>query len=636
MTEDYKDSLFGYITGNVPYEPVSDNSIQLEDTQLVDLVEGENRQTGVLKYLLKDTNGNENGLVLYVYNIEDQETGHNRSYWEMKTISGDYIKTFTEFTSGAELPWIADILVEDDGTLFIATYPGTTSFPHRIMILNNICNKISGEYVVKIRKSYDIDDYTGESALYVDKIYKSLTEAKYILVGHENVSGGNSKKFEILECTINVGAENEYNFIDNLSSIGGSPWVYDTYIKWNVDGEYKLKILVATQETPQNYINELIKDYTSTTLEHNFDSPCNNTNNTRFLYSEYEQLVLGVYYDSTSRNLFYSVIYILGQNATITQEYELIETYSSGTSVNLNDFSHFNIKNDILYLPLIKNDGKVYMYAYKARYYEDQSYETYNVSDKMIYDSIDPSKLTKGLCEIIVNKVYELFNLYTFVDILDGGTQHSNAHLLNQYVLPSSPYKISANQYYPNLSILRDNDKILFARTLYNLIRQQNTITSTVNVPNLMLNDNQITKEQLLAKEYNMIDEDNETIEKNIYEDLLINFNDTITVVNNNTDNNVVNTEASVDIVKDLISRELNKMMLKYRIVYQDNTSEVIELPTPTIEDRVATYNLVVGSNKAINRIEFISWDETTTYVIITLNVEANKVYIINQKVRVR
>ena len=116
----------------------------------------------------------------------------------------------------------------------------------------------------------------------------------------------------------------------------------------------------------------------------------------------------------------------------------------------------------------------------------------------------------------------------------------------------------------------------------------------------------------------------------------MINFNDTITVVDNNTNNNVVNTEASVDVVKDLISRELNKMMLKYRIVYQDNTSDVIELPTPTIEERVATYNLVVGSNKAINRIEFISWDETTTYVIITLNVEANKVYLINQKVRVR
>ena len=453
------------------------------------------------------------------------------------------------------------------------------------------------------------------------------------------VSSGTRKIFEVLEATINVGAENEYNFIDNLAGINGSPWVYDTYIKWNVDGEYRLKILVGTNETPQPYINELIKDYTSTTLQHNFDSPCNNTTSTKFLYSEYEQLVLGVYYNTTNRKLYCSLIFINGQIANIWQEYELIDTYSSGTSVNLNDFSHFNIKNDTLYLPVIKNDGKVYMYAYRARYYEDQSYETTNVCNKMIYDSIDPTKLTKGLCEIIVNKVYELYNLYTFVDILDSGTQHSNAHLLNQYVLPVSPYKMSANQYYPYLSILRDDDKILFARTLYNLIRQQNTFTSTVNVPNVMLNDVEIKKEQLLAKEYNTIDEDNETIEKNIYEDLLINFNDTITVVDNNTNNNIVNTEASVDVVKDLIiEREMDKVMLKYRIVYQDNTSEVLELPSPTIDDenRIATYNLIIGSHKAINRIEFISWDETTTYVIITLNVEANKVYLISQKVRVR
>lgn len=632
MTEDYKDSLFGYITGDVPYEPVSDNSIQLEDTHILEVVEGENRQVNTLKYLLKDSNGNENGLMITVYNIEDQETGHNRSYWELTTISGEYIKTLNYFTSGVELPWVADILVEDDGTLFLVTYPGTTSFPNRIMMLNNISNKVNDDYVVKIRKSYNIEDYIGESAFYCDKVYKSLTEAKYILVGHERLNSGVNAKYEILEATINVGAENEYNLIDNLSSITGSPWVYDTYIKWNIDGEYRLKILVGTNETPQPYINELIKDYTSSTLEHNFDSPCDDTLNTQFLYSEYEQLVLGVYYKSSTKELYYSLIFINGQIADIWQDYELIDTYSSGNEPELRRFSHFNIKDDILYLPITKNDGKTYMYAYRARYYEDQSFETSNVCNKLIYNGG-----TYGVQEMAVSKVFELFNLYTYVDILDGGNQHSNAHILNQYVMKSGEGRIAMEQYYPYLSILRDNDKILFARTLYNLIRQQNTITSTVNVPNVMLNDSQITKEQLYTEWYNQLDDNTETIEKNIYEDLLINFNDTITVVNNNENNNVVNTEASVDLVKELIvNKDYNKIMSKFRIVYQDNTSIVDTLPTPTIEDRIATYHLVVGSTKPINRIEFISFDETTTYIIITLNVEANKVYIINQKVRVR
>lgn len=632
MTEDYKDSLFGYITGDVPYEPLTDYKIQLEDTHVLEVVEGENRQVNTKRYLLKDSNGNENGLIITVYNIEDQETGHNRSFWELETISGEFIKTLSYFTSGVELPWVDDILVEDDGTLFLATDPLSTQFPNRIMMLNNISNKVNDDYVVKIRKSYNIRDYVGESALFVDKVYKSLTEAKYIIVGHEKLSNGQRAIFEVLEATINVGSENEYNFIDNLSAISGSPWIYDTYIKWNVDGEYKLKILVGTAETPQNYLNELIKDYTSTTLQHNFDTPCNNTTNTKFLYSNYEQLVLGVYYDTTARKLYYSLIFINGNNASVWQEYELIDTYASGNLPELRRFSKFNIKNDTLYLPITKNDGKTYMYAYRARYYEDGSFETDNVCNKLIYNSG-----YYGIHEMVVNKVFELFNLYTYVDILDSGTQHSNAHILNQYVMKSGEQRIAMDQYYPYLSILRDNNKILFARTLYNLIRQQNTITSTVNVPNVMLNDSQITKEQLYTSMYNQLDDNTETIEKNIYEDLLINFNDTITVVNNNENNNVVNTSASVDLVKELIiNRDYNKIMNKCRIVYQDNTSIIEDLPTPTISGRIATYHLVVGSTKAINRIEFISFDETTTYVIITLNVEANKVYIINQKVRVR
>lgn len=633
MTEDYKDSVFGYITGNVPYEPVYDPTIQLEDTHILDSVEGENRIQGT-RYLLKDVNGEENGLVLYVVNIEDQETGHNRAWCQIETIQGEVLKVISYFTSGAELPWIADVYVEDDGTLFICTLPESTSFPHRIMMLNNPSNKINGEYVLKIRKSYDIADYVGESAFYCDKIYKSLTEAKYILVGHERLSSGTRALYEILEATINVGSENEYNLITTSEgAIQGSPWIYDTYIKWNIDGEYRLKILVGTNETPQNYINELWKDYTASQLTHKYDISCNNTLDRRFLYSEYEQLILGLYYQSTSRKLYYSLIYS-GTYVNLVDDEDLIETYSSGNIPDLQRFSHFNIKNDTIYIPITKNDSKTYMYAYKAIYYEDGSYSTYRVCNKKIYDSG-----YFGTQELIINNVYELYNLYTFVNIQLSSTTYMNAHLLNQYVIPYAPQKIDSNQYYPYVSILRDDDKILFARTLYNLIRQQNTITSTINVPNQMLNDDTIKKELLYSRTYNTIDDDSEEIEKNVYENLLINFNDTYTVVNNNDNQNIVNTMASVDLVKDMvINRGWEKEMLKFRIVYQDDSEAIDYLPTPTMDDdnRIAEYYLVIGSDKPINRIEFISLDETTTYLIITLNIDANKVYKISQKVRVR
>lgn len=625
MTEDYKNRLFSYISGS-EYTTPYDNDIQLENSILLSTEEG-----GVdhpnLKYLLKDNNGVENGYILYIDNIEDQETGHLRSIFRLRQIDGTYVKDIQRTTSNEELPVVEACYVDTDGTLFIKTSSTSTKFPNRIMLLNNICNKIDDDYKVKIRKSYNIQDYYGESAFICYSIYKSDVEAKYILIGYETLQGGARKIYEILECTINVGAENEYKLIDNLSSIAGTPYIFDTYLKWNTNGEYRVKILVGTNESPP-YINELLKDYSSEQMIHNFDKQVNNLSYRKYKYSTYEDLIVGIYYDTTARKLYESVIFVSGTSAGLYDD-EVLDTYSSNHVPDIQKFDKFNVKEEYLYLPITRNNGKTYIVIYYARSNQG-SWSVYKKCDKQIANN----NIYYGLSEIIVNKQYELNNLYTFNNT--NSTPTITYVYLNQYVLYNSAVSMYPENYIPNIGILRDNQKIVLSRKLYNCIRQQNTITSTIDIPNLMLNDTTIKKEQLIANGNNMIDDNNEDITKNIYEEVLVNFNDTYNIVNNNNNTNQINTNGSTQLAKCLLDRT-DIVMTKFRIVYGDNTSETAYLPEPTIDsdNRIAEYSFVIGTQKFVNRIEFISQYEDIIYLILTLNVDANKIYRINQKVRV-
>ena len=632
MTGDYKDKLFQYLFGTLPYVP-GDNEIQLENTIDLYEVEGENKRVGQ-QYLLKDNNGVENGLILEVHNIEDPETGNNVSYLTIKDIKNGDTSYIEYTTSGVQLPQIDAMYIEDDGTIFLKTADQSTNFPYRIMMINNISNKVNNTYVFKIRKSYDIGDGFN-TAFYVQKIYKSLTEAKYLLVGYELRDSGNSKLFELLECTINVGSENEYK-LSSSNKKTGNPFLYSTYCKWNSDGEFKLKILLADSN---NYITELVKDYgdESTNLTDNFNKASSDVANRRLIYTTYDNLIMGIHYISSSRELYTNVMFISGNNVNIYDD-ELIDTYSSSNIPDIQDFSSYNVVGDYLYMPITKNDGKTYMYIYQA----ESSIGSWAVN--RVCDNEITTYGNYGVHPIIVNKQYDLTNLYSFINV-GSGIENFCYHINNQFVLYSSEMVGGLDFIQPKLGILKDNTQILFARELYNLIRQQNTLTSTINVPNQMLNDNTIKKEQLIAYNNGIIDSVDEDIVKNVYENVLINFNDTYTIINKNNNMNLINTEAAVGILKDWVNMfnldptaGYNKIPDKFRIVYQDDTTEVGYLPTPTLDNdnRIAEYYLVISSIKPINRVEFISEDELTTFIIITLNIEANKIYKIRQRVRVR
>lgn len=634
MTEDYKLKLFNYINNNYQEIAPASNYYQVEDMIELSFDEG-GLEHSSLKYLMKDANGVENGLILYVDNIVDQGTGHHRSIYKLRKIDGTYIANIQYTTSGEELPETEAVYVEDDGTLFIKTATTSTTFPNRIMMLNNICNKINNNYIVKIRKSYNISNYYGDSTLYCTNIYKSLTEAKYILVGYEKLSSDTKRKVEIMECTINVGSENEYNLINNLTAVNGRLQIFDCFIKWNSDGEYRLKILINTNETSK-YIREYIKDYTQTTLSQNAQMLETYANFT-YCYTNHDDIIYGMHTTTgSSFNRIYAQVFTVSGGNIETYIILGIGTYPTSVIPDISAFSKLNVVDDEIYIMITDNDGTHLIIL---------GITSYGSIDYKVQKNINLSNIAYGLSEVIVNKQYALTNIYSFNNTRTSSQvpQINTYTCLNQFVLKLGAAQ-NLNSFVPKVGILRNDSMIAFARELYNCIRQQNTITSTIDVPNLLLNDTTIIEEQLVAKANNTIDDNDMTINKNIYEELLVNFNDTYTIIDNNNNNGIVNTNGSAQLAKQFVdiisdpSTGYDKMMTKFRVVYGDGTTIVGDLPTPTIDqaNKIATYKFVIGTEKFVNRIEMISFDETMIYQTITLNVEANKVYLIKQKVRVR
>lgn len=638
MTEDYKNSIYRHFFGTPIFPPYPEYAIDLEDTITLGMQYNELWSNTNL-YLLKNNDGEENGLILQVMKESMEVSGVtvSWSHFRIKKMDGTILTTIDYTTSGEKIPGISCLYIEDDGTIFIKTNGDSETFPNRLLMINNICNKVNDEYVFKIRKSYNISSYI-ESDFVTRKIVKSPLESKYVLVGYYPYRDGGQDvvKIKELECTINVGAENEYNVYEltNLLPQDGFKY-YDIIVSWNSNGEHQSKILVGF--TTYNIIDEYIKSFTSDEYTISFGIEVNDVSNREFIYTINSELMIGLYRDTSQRYIWFDYIMNTSSGAYLISE-GVLASYEEGKSFYIG-ISPFSFANDRVYIPITKNDGKTYLIIYEAAY--DSGVASVNkLCDEEIIGQINGAMY--GTHPVMTNRIYMLRNIYSFINIQPNSQifNFNCLHLMNQYTYDS--YEQSGGyDYISSMGILRDsNNHILFARDLYNRIRQQNTITSTINVPNLMLNDVVIKKEQLISLANTVMDNISEDIEKNVYENLLINFNDIFTVIDDNNDEGIILQDSSNYIVRDIINKDIEwsgARIYKYRVVYQDNTSEVYELEDPTEDDenRISEYTISLYTKKETSRIELINWDEDAILFTIPFNVNVGNYYTIKQKVRV-
>jgi hypothetical protein len=194
------------------------------------------------------------------------------------------------------------------------------------------------------------------------------------------------------------------------------------------------------------------------------------------------------------------------------------------------------------------------------------------------------------------------------------------------------------NSLVPKYSNLYDeNGNIIFSRNLYNLSINGRTTTSTIEVPNTLLNDTTIAQQNLLSETNMTMNNNVDNITKNIYETLNINFINTITMQDNDNSINLIGASrlnASATSTNDYSQSQIGY----YRLNYIDGTSEDFKINSTeytSIDEYSGTYNFAVYVKKAINNINILSNDKTTVYATLNLVLEVGKNYEITQNVEV-
>ena len=259
-------------------------------------------------------------------------------------------------------------------------------------------------------------------------------------------------------------------------------------------------------------------------------------------------------------------------------------------------------------------------------------YFSYYISTGNNYGNDLFGVIAKGNLYTLTSSLTIGYGDYVYFFVLNTYNIHKILMPLNSYLdivefqydpngYNGTPYK-DTNMFIPYRMEIYDNDypaSLLFDRGLYNLKVYSNVTESTFNIPNTMLN-NEVIYQTILYGEtnYSLVDE-LININKNIYENLMINFFNSIVVKDYtgriyNAGGSRVND--SISKTNDMNNASVNKI----KLFNNDSTTYTYLLPAPTIvgsgNPMTITYEipLNVASDGYVLKYQILSNDENTLY----------------------
>lgn len=668
MTDDYKGKLLRYFTNNLNEEAGIDepeferqNPILKEDiiSMLDEKFPYGYFQNGVLA--CKNSTGEYNGYTLvygyYYYQLPAGGYANRRGYILLLNENMDLLQIITEFSSGTPFNYIIKMNVDEEGNFYGVDYvlnpPGSSpAGRNRFIMFNNISLKLPSEdtYKAVLRQSYFIQgDQSYQNIPMLYYIGKSPTSADYIIYRGTDTA---------LTLKINVGSENEWKYYDYTTPRQWSSLLpaRDLYNAW--DNENNLTMCTYTSGVYNN-ADYVFKIYSSSnkiatsrivTIASLF-SDCNNfklinngstvisgdlrTKSEIMIANNQGYIMLGGVF--TDENNQYRAIYRMFKinDTTVTKVYEHIEEepvqddnpimYSMSYNLDGTIFTNFYIRTNTL-----SNNGIFKCYC--ALILDDPTKDTTIPLITISSDTINKAHIFS---------IKNTFNLYTTF-FLGQDAETSDVYLTkanvvyNQFNYNGEPYE-NTNSLISNQGFLYDSEGIIFARNLYDKVITGNQTTSTIQIPNTILNDISITNQQLISETNNTMVENTSVLSKNIYEEILLNFNNTMTISNQNDLSNITyNYNGAVKLnnsASDTTDYE-DTTMGKYKINYEDETSQINELHWYKVGNYYRCKLSVYNSTNNITSIDLISNDETMVYQTIDCSeLEENKIYTIYQDV---
>lgn len=550
----------------------------------------------------------------------------------------------TNYASGTVFKPIKEMGQNDDGRYTLIENRDNTlaGDSYRFVILNNITAKLPtmNEYSVELRQAYNLPSsvvgiYSYDNDTYEKSIYKSPNSGTYLFRIDETTD---HHQISILLMTLKIeaGQSPEWNtyYSDGGFSYGCQMLSYLPI--WDSNDNLTVTIGGIGDRDEGNVNNEyyFVTKLQNGTFTKQFENligtDVEKTVEYATILSETRSILCYSYVSGENR-----VTRINAYNNGVKDEIQ----YSTAISDEPEYFSTQKVDNECLIVKYTKLDsttinGTIQLYRIDS---DDRLQHIYYL------DNV-PLDLTYTAYKLLM--VIKTYNLYQW-NFSDKSNTYVGYEIYNTLNYNGEPYygKLCVS---PHSSILYGNisnkNLPIFARNLYNKTINGANTTSTLQVPNQMLNDLTINIEDLISHTNLRCATFNTKINKNIYETLNVNFNGTLSMSNQNDTENIINNETGAIYLNQNASSDnqdnydkiyLNKVRIKYadgieKIITLENSSK--SLASQGEAKAIITFSFTL--DKKASTIELISNDESVVYCTYDASdLAINKTYTYTQEV---
>lgn len=562
----------------------------------------------------------------------------------------ELVKLYTTFYGGTSLPYMTGIEYDKENDRFIVVCG--TGDGKEIRLLNNFCEPDSnGDYILKNLTTYNLNTSTSSNiSNFKTSILKIPNASKYVMLSIIPV-GNLLSVFAIATYEYKVGVDPVQNgrrfTLEDILYWGGNGNITDVILTGNKDN-YTCKVLAYVSqndiglspgqamrfvEITANENNGTITATGSIFKEVNDTVQVLPTSvSTREIVDFYPSIkydkdgdIVAMYTDLGTQIEEQDAWYYYNSNKLISifegnsrSERILYNSYSIQAATALSIHSNYG--------SIIRYNNDLYMYSQEVKGESVITSEVKNTIGMLINKQLythdsgltrqwDTSTAKRG-CLILKEN-----NLVKF-GVFDKDKLKVNISIYNAegYNGEESSTKESCTS---QDGVLRNSDNVpIYAKNFYNKTNTNNVINATINVLPNELNNVVISKEETRSLTGGTVNEEEKIIKKNQYENLFINFIDTINVIDDNDNLGIIQQRTSNVISNSIYTGFTinDNYIAKYKVYYDDDTSQVYSfapnniLVMPDDPNKLKITMLVKNGAK---KIEILTYDEVTTFVTI-------------------
>lgn len=638
MTEEFKKQLLAYFTGTTDFVPRTDyETFEGDFTTQTNILSNYN-DDGVLKCMKQVVSPNNVGVMWSILILWSNTLQKGR--FVILNEFNQIVSIIDEYTSGADIGCYYGLDMDEKGRLYGIEYLPSEDRV-RFIMLNNITVP-RDTYYADIRKTYNVPTLNDRAPVKnesgVAYLVKTSNYSKYCIVVYNTSNwSGNIYTFEI-------GEEGATTWKEQLV-VGGLFTLQKPFIEYNNNNMFSARIVGITPDTDIPFILQISYTETDSEITRTYSNIGTDANGyisqpTDIIWIDISNIIVP-FTNTTKDKLILQKINI-DSETTFTKKYEE------------------NCPNNQLQVLFTKTNNYDYMYVMGRTYneqgytdgYKEAVYHIFdtNFSGNNVIENIEEYTLedtTQNIPEwkqknyFIVQNQYNLYNyMFDYFDTIDNVKTYLIKvvqEVYNENNYNGNPY-VAQNSLVGREMVLKNNDKIVLARNVYDITTNNNISNYSLDIPNFMLNTINVDNIKMLSETKIEMNNFDETLTKNKYEEVILVINNKINMINNNDINNPVNmNKQAIDLNESITTLQPPRSQIKLdaiKINYSDNTSEKINT-TNTRTNTLANISAEIEVSKEISSIEFINYNTEYSYLTITPNLEIGKTYTISQDVRI-